>query len=222
MVACQASPSPSAEQDLTLVFLKTGPRTDLAGEEQQKVFAGHFANMNRLAREGHLLLAGPFGAKRSDATLRGVFVFGTGDRAEAERLAATDPGIQAGVFVPEFHALRSAAPLRAMIAAELAAEDAMKAAGKTPKPGEFGRPYVLLTAEDGDAAQAALHGSAVVLLRGRLDGRGAWIVLDATDLAAAEALLAPLAAKLGSHHLDEWFATKRVAELRSMLDRESK
>lgn len=217
--ACGTAPEPDRAVDRTLVLLKTGPRTDLDAEAQQEVFAGHFANMERLAREGHLLLAGPYGRKRSDPRLRGVFVFATGDRAEAERLAATDPGVQAGVFVAELHALRTAAPLEAMIAAEFAAQDARKAAGETPKPGDGGRSFVLLVADDGAAALAALAGNPAVLLSSRLDGQGAWIVLDAVDQAAAEALLAPIQAQLGPYHLDEWFATKLVAELPRMAPR---
>lgn len=217
--ACRSTPAPDRTEDRTLVLLKTGPRTDLTAAAQKEVFAGHFANMQRLAREGHLLLAGPYGKRKSDPRLRGVFVFATGDLTEAERLVATDPGVKAGVFVPEIHAMRTAAPLEQMIAAELAAEDAMKAAGKTPQPGEFGRPYVVLVADEGAAALHALAGNGAVLLTSRIDGHGAWIVLDAADKPAAEALLAPVQTRLGPYQLDEWFATKRVAELPHMASR---
>lgn len=216
---CQAAPPAGVERDYTLVVLKTGPRTGLTDSARQQVFAGHFANMNRLAREGHLVLAGPYGEQRSDRRLRGVFVFATADRREAEHLAASDPGVQAGVFVAEFLDLRTPAPLGALLRAELAAEDAMLAAGKTPAPGEFGRPFVLLVAEEGAAALLALRGNPAVLLTSRIDGHGAWIVLDATDLQGAEVLLAPVRDQLGPYHLDEWFATKRVAELPRMAPR---
>jgi len=46
-----------------------------------------------------------------------------------------------------------------------------------------------------------------------LDGEKAWAVLVADDLAAAQALLAPVAPQLGPAELDEWFASRRVAEL---------
>lgn len=213
LAACAAVPSAPPEQELTLVYLRTGPTKGLPDAEQKAAFAGHFDNMNRLARAGDLLLAGPFGKQRSSPDLRGVFVLATGDRAAAERLAGSDPCVQRGIFVLEFHALRTAAPLREFLAAELAAEDAMKAAGKTPAPGEFGRGFALLTCEDGAAAEAVLRGHAAVPLFARLDAGGAWCVVDAEDGAAAAALLAPVLDRLGPHRFDDWFAAKRLATL---------
>lgn len=43
-----------------LAVLKTGPSPMPAGRERDEMFKGHFANMNRLAAEGKLALAGPF------------------------------------------------------------------------------------------------------------------------------------------------------------------
>ena len=40
------------------VILKTGPKTDQTKEESAKLFAGHMANIKRLAAEGKLVLAG--------------------------------------------------------------------------------------------------------------------------------------------------------------------
>jgi uncharacterized protein YciI len=217
IAACNAgppAPPPASALACTLVLLKTGPRTDLGADERSTIFAGHFANMQRLAREGHLLLAGPYGKEKSDPTLRGIFVLSTGDRAVAERLAGTDPGAQAGVFALEFHDLVTAAPLRDFLAAELAAEDAAAAAGKKLAPGEGGRLYVLLQADAGAQALAALADHPAVLLAGRLDGTRAFAVLDALDPAAAKALLAPLAERIGPCTLDSWFASGRLASLR--------
>ncbi|MEQ1634044.1 MAG: hypothetical protein ABL997_16825, partial [Planctomycetota bacterium] len=47
---CQTASSHADEAPSTVVFLKTGPAKDLSKEKQQEVFAGHFANMERLAR----------------------------------------------------------------------------------------------------------------------------------------------------------------------------
>ena len=45
-----------------LCILKTGPKdAEIKGEERNKIFAGHFANIGRLADEGKLAVAGPFG-----------------------------------------------------------------------------------------------------------------------------------------------------------------
>jgi uncharacterized protein YciI len=215
LAACHSQP-PTVDpaEPRTLVLLKTGPRTDLDTAARQQVFAGHFANMGRLARQGDLLLAGPYGKQRSDPNLRGVFVLATGDVEVARQLAETDPGVQAGVFVLEYHRLHTNAPLREFLAAELAADDAAKAAGKTPQPGESGRGFVLLTAADGDAAAAALRDEPAVVLFARHDERGAWVVLDAVDLAGAEAIVAAYRDRLGEFRLDEWFASRRLAEFK--------
>jgi uncharacterized protein YciI len=216
LAACHAAPTPRPEQALTLVYLRTGPTTGLAPETQREAFAGHFANMNRLAREGHLLLAGPFGKQRSSPDLRGVFVLATGDRTLAEQHASSDPCAQAGIFRLEYHSLRTAAPLREFLAAELAAEDAMKAAGKPPAPGEFGRGFALLTCADGAAAARLLADHPAIVLLAQLDDGAAWCVVDAPDGAAAQQALAPQLLQLGAHRFDDWFASKRLAELRTL------
>ncbi|WP_339941750.1 hypothetical protein, partial [Undibacterium luofuense] len=41
-----------------MVILKTGPNKIPAGKERDAMFAGHFANMKRLAAEGKLMVAG--------------------------------------------------------------------------------------------------------------------------------------------------------------------
>ena len=84
-----------------LVILKTGPTRVPDGPERDAMFAGHFANMERLAKEGKLALAGPF-AKDPDGW-RGLFVFAVTDIEEARALTATDPVIVKGEMVAEFH-----------------------------------------------------------------------------------------------------------------------
>ena len=82
-----------------LVILKTGPKdkeiTDTA--ERNKIFAGHFDNMNRLHSEGILKAAGPFG--KNDFTWRGLFILDCKTKEEAEAYVKTDPSVVAGVFV---------------------------------------------------------------------------------------------------------------------------
>ncbi|MGE3171500.1 MAG: YciI family protein [Planctomycetota bacterium] len=212
--ACAGGPRPAAVPTYSLVYLRTGAATGLPAERQREVFRGHFQNMERMAREGDLLVAGPFGRQRSDPALRGIFVLDTDDRAAATALAETDPGFQAGVFALEYHALATDAPLREFLAAEIAELDAATARGETPAPGANGRAYVLLIADDGDRALAALEGNDAALLRGRLDGTGAFVVLDAADRAAAEQALAPVRDRLGPHRLEEWFASRGLERLR--------
>ena len=84
-----------------LVILKTGPVRVPDGEARKAMFAGHFANMERLSKAGKLVLAGPF--DKDPAGWRGVFVFAVDDVEEASRLVATDPVIVSGEMVAEYH-----------------------------------------------------------------------------------------------------------------------
>ncbi|HEY6506763.1 MAG TPA: YciI family protein [Vicinamibacterales bacterium] len=83
-----------------MAFLKAGPNRNRSREEAQKLQQAHMANINRLAAEGKLVLAGPFA---DDGPLRGVYIFDVATVAEAEALTRTDPAIQAGSLVMELH-----------------------------------------------------------------------------------------------------------------------
>ncbi|MEO6489789.1 MAG: YciI family protein [Ferruginibacter sp.] len=78
------------------VMIKTGPKQDLDSATKAKLFAGHFANINRLYQDGLLKVAGPYG--KNDFNWRGIFIFDCATREEAEKLVATDPAIAAGLF----------------------------------------------------------------------------------------------------------------------------
>ena len=81
-------------------ILKTGPKdAEVKGDERKEIFAGHFANIQRLADEGKLLVAGPFG--KNDKTYRGLYIFNVATVEEAEKLVDMDPAVKAGVFVPD-------------------------------------------------------------------------------------------------------------------------
>lgn len=84
-----------------LVVLKTGPRRMPDGEARNAMFAGHFANMERLSEQGKLVLAGPF--LKDPAGWRGLFVFAVADIDEARRLTESDPVIVNGEMVAEYH-----------------------------------------------------------------------------------------------------------------------
>ena len=85
-----------------LVILKTGPKRMPDGEARKAMFAGHFANIQRLADEGKLAVAGPFEADAGG--WRGLFLFAVEDIEEAKRLTATDPVITNGEMTAEYHA----------------------------------------------------------------------------------------------------------------------
>ena len=95
-------------RNYVLVILKTGPKKLPAGPERDKMFQGHFANINRLASEGKLAVAGP-----SDGVdgWRGIYVFATESIDEAKKHVATDPVIINGEMVAEYHKLYASAGL---------------------------------------------------------------------------------------------------------------
>lgn len=218
LVAACATPPPAAASGpapaYTLVVIRTGPRTTpLAKAERGAMFQGHFDNMTRLARAGDLVMAGPYGQRRSAADLRGIMMLAVADAAAAKALAETDPGFVQGEFRFEYHTVATDADLRAQLAADMAREDAIAASGRKPEPGEGGRGYVWLTVDQRGRVPAALAQHPSVLLLARLDGDGALVLLDAKDLAAAQPLLAPFTAELGEHRLDEWFGSGLLVDL---------
>lgn len=89
-------------KNYVLVILKKGPKYDtVKGDEWKEIFRGHFANIGRLAKEGSLLVAGPFDDASGDWA--GLFVFNVDSVEAAQKLTETDPTIKAGVFVGEYH-----------------------------------------------------------------------------------------------------------------------
>lgn len=80
-----------------LVILQTGEKdSEITDKEKRgEYFKGHFANMNRLAEEGKLVLAGPLA---ENAPNRGLFILNVESLEEAEELVKTDPAVKAGIF----------------------------------------------------------------------------------------------------------------------------
>ena len=67
-----------------LCILKTGPKdAEFKGKERDDIFAGHFANIGKLANEGKLAVAGPF--EKNDKTYRGLYIFNVATIEEAEK-----------------------------------------------------------------------------------------------------------------------------------------
>lgn len=121
-LAQASAPAPAFDADLAravgaddhgmrryvFALLKTGPRPMPAGPERDAMFRGHFANIQRLAAEGKLVLAGPFDGVDG---WRGMFVFAVADIEEARALVATDPVVAQGEMVAEFHRYYGSAAL---------------------------------------------------------------------------------------------------------------
>ena len=82
-----------------MAFLKSGtPIKDSV--ERRKVLMAHLANIQRLANEGKLLIAGPF---LDNQDIKGIFIYDVKTIEEAKALTETDPGIKAGLFTMELH-----------------------------------------------------------------------------------------------------------------------
>src|SRR5262245_34071025 len=74
----------------SFVFLhKKTHAVELPKEELDKIMDGHLANIERLANEGKLLVAGPFEGGG------GIFILNTTSPEEAKSWLDTDPGIKA-------------------------------------------------------------------------------------------------------------------------------
>lgn len=103
-----AQPAPegtSAQPELVTYqfgLIRKGPKwTPEKTPETQRIQEGHLANIRRLAEEGSLVAAGPVEAAEG-SDLRGIFVFKGVSRAEAQKLADSDPAVQAGRLRLEF------------------------------------------------------------------------------------------------------------------------
>ena len=88
-------------KNFVFCILKTGPNDAKIKDKKQRdeIFAGHMANIQRLANEGKLVLAGPFG--ENDRTYRGLFIFNVAKVEDAQKLVETDPVIKSGMMIAE-------------------------------------------------------------------------------------------------------------------------
>lgn len=76
--------------DHIFVFLnKKTDKAELPEEELKKIMDGHMANINRLAKEGKLIAAGPFDGGG------GIFIFKSNSTEQVRDWVKTDPGVQA-------------------------------------------------------------------------------------------------------------------------------
>ena len=95
-----------------LAILKTGPAEVAEGPERDGIFKGHFANIKRLADEGKLVVAGPFGQNSSG--FRGIFILNVPTVAEAKQLTDTDPVVKSGIMVVDLYPWYGSAALMAV------------------------------------------------------------------------------------------------------------
>ena len=83
-----------------LVFLKKGPNRNHDSISAAKIQEAHMANINRLAKEGKIIMAGPMG---TDGDLRGIFIMDCKDSAEVESFVNTDTAVITGRLRMEYY-----------------------------------------------------------------------------------------------------------------------
>ena len=79
-----------------LVILRAGDNPpQIPREEAMEIQKQHLAHMSGLARQGKILVAGPF-SDQPDKTMRGMCIYRCASIAEARQLAEGDPAVKAG------------------------------------------------------------------------------------------------------------------------------
>ena len=80
-----------------IVMLTSGKTKIDDKAKMGELMKGHLANIGKLAKEGKITVAGPF-FEKNERDYRGMFIFNTGSKEEAETWVKTDPAVAAGVF----------------------------------------------------------------------------------------------------------------------------
>jgi len=83
-----------------MAFLYAGPNRSQDDSTRMDLQRKHLDNINRLAEEGYLAVAGPF---LDDGDLKGIYLFNVTTVEEARELTGTDPAVKAGSLVMELH-----------------------------------------------------------------------------------------------------------------------
>ena len=83
-----------------LVLLQKGPNRNQDSISAGKIQAAHMANINRLAKEGKLVMAGPIGV---EGDLRGIFLMNCADSAEVENFVRTDSAVITGRLIMKYY-----------------------------------------------------------------------------------------------------------------------
>jgi len=84
-----------------MVILKTGSNNVQDPVKRDSLFAGHMANISKLAEMRKLVVAGPFGDNKK--SYRGIFIFDVPSFEEANKLLEDDPTIKEKVFEAELY-----------------------------------------------------------------------------------------------------------------------
>jgi len=83
-----------------LVLLQKGPNRNQDSISAEKIQTAHMANINRLAKEGKLVMAGPIGIEDD---LRGIFLMNCADSTEVENFVKTDSAVITGRLIMKYY-----------------------------------------------------------------------------------------------------------------------
>ena len=126
LVSVGEDSTPGVPKDMTQYFVgviyrgeKWAPQVT---EEVMELQKAHLANIGRLAEEGKMVLAGPFG---DGGEMRGLFFFDVKTMEEAQELVNTDPAVKAGRLRVELHPWWGPTALRSVLD-EMRGKDAAK------------------------------------------------------------------------------------------------
>jgi uncharacterized protein YciI len=92
-----------------MAFLKIGPNRSQDSITAANLQKAHLENIGRLAKDGKLVLAGPF---LDGGEIRGIYIFAVDNLEEAKSLTETDPAVKAGRLVMELHPWYGSAALK--------------------------------------------------------------------------------------------------------------
>lgn len=83
-----------------MAFLKSGKNVISDKAEKDRLQSEHMKNINKMAEDGKLVIAGPF---MDNQSIKGIYIFDVRTLEEARELTSTDPAIIAGVLEMELH-----------------------------------------------------------------------------------------------------------------------
>lgn len=83
-----------------MVFLKAGKNRTQSAPEAKKIQEQHMQHLDKMHKEGKLLMAGPF---TDEHEIKGILVMNSLDIDEVKDFVEQDPAILAGRLVAEYH-----------------------------------------------------------------------------------------------------------------------
>ncbi len=93
-----------------LVLLKTGPTVISDKAKLDSIFSGHMKNIQWLASQNKLVLAGPLG--KNDNNYEGIFILNTDNKKEAVGMIETDRAVHSKILTAEYYMYYGSASLQ--------------------------------------------------------------------------------------------------------------